>query len=541
MQIHSGIKLFVPFSSVFLLLLLTGFKMTPKSRAVVSSASPEATNTGIQILEKGGNAIDAAVAISFALAVTEPAMSGLGGGTQILISFPGKTPFLINGTTFAPALTDPKISKDSLTFHKRTTIPSTVKVLYYAWKKYGSKKLTWNQLLQPSIDLAKKGFAMGQFRADVYKMYENAMLTSPFYTSFWLKDGKSSPGKGEVIKQPVLAKTLERIAQYGAADFYDGEIAKAISRDMEKNGGWIRYDDLKNFPEPSERLALSINYNNYTVYSMPPPGGGFAMLQILRLHEKTVSLNPSLSEFETWGRILKAVHSDRSMNPIVNMNDYEQQVKDKLSDSYINNLYNNTTSMTTRETTGETTHFSVIDKNGVAVAVTASINAYFGAKAASPELGFLYNTYMDDFEFNKPNHPLAIRPGAMGVSSMCPTIVQQDGKTVLIAGTPGSGRIISTVAQVVSSWISDNDIEKAVYNKRYHVSGKTFYIEDLQLRDSLLKTGLEGFVIREPSNYLMRNGINSYFGGVHAIALQKGVWTGAADPRRDGTVGYTTK
>jgi gamma-glutamyltranspeptidase/glutathione hydrolase len=536
-------KIFVLiFSVLFFLIPFTGFNQNSVKRGVVSSASPEATSVGIKILERGGNAIDAAVAISFALGVVESAMSGLGGGTQILLSIPGKTPFLINGTTFAPALTDVNISSDSLIFHKRSTIPSTVKVLFYAWKKYGSRKFTWSQLLEPSIHLAANGFVVGQFRADVYRMYEKSMTSSPFHTNLWLKDGKTIPAKGEILKQPILAKTLTRLAKYGAIDFYEGEIAKAIARDMEQNGGWIRMNDLKNFPEPVELPALSVNYNQYKVYSMPPPGGGYAMLQILTLHEKSFTNKNQLSEFETWARILKAVHQDRDINPIDNTNNYEQQVQDKLSDAYIEKLnlvYNINNSP--KEKSGETTHFSVVDKKGMAVALTASINAYFGAKAASSELGFLYNSYMDDFEFNKPNHPAAIRPGAMAFSSMCPTIVQKNGKTVLIAGTPGSSRIISTVAQIVANWIKENDIEKVVYKKRYHVSGNTFYAEDARLKDSLQKNGLTGFVIKSPSDYLLRNGLNSYFGGVHAIALQKGKWVGSADPRRDGTAGYTMK
>lgn len=519
---------------------ITGFSQNKINSGVVSAASPEATDAGIQILKKGGNAVDAAVAISFALAVTEPAMSGLGGGTQILIAIPGKTPFLINGTTLAPALTNPGISADSLNYHKRSTIPSTVKVLHYAWKKYGSGKFTWSQLLAPAIELATNGFTVGRFRADVYKMYEKSMKASPYNTGLWLKDGKDIPATGEILKQPVLAKTLKRLAKYGAADFYKGEIAKAIDRDMVQHGGWIRINDLKNFPEPAELPALVIDYKQYKVFSMPPPGGGYAMLQALRLYERASLNNLTLPEFETWGRILKTVHQDRNTSPLKSMNNYKAQVMEKLSDDYIDNLYHrNITNMELPEKNGETTHFSVVDSKGIALAVTASINAYFGAKAASPELGFLYNSYMDDFEFGKPGHPAAIRPGAMAFSSMCPTIVQQKGKTVLIAGTPGSSRIISTVAQVVAAWITDNDIEKAVYKKRYHVSGKTFYIEDLTLRDSVLKTGLSGFVIKAPSDYLLYNGLNSYFGGVHAIALQQGVWVGAADPRRDGTVGYS--
>ena len=273
-------KIIFTVSIGIILLILFSSTTKPVYNAVVSSASPEATAIGIKILESGGNTIDAVVAISFALGVSEPAMSGIGGGSQLLISIPGKEPFLINGTTYAPALTDPMIPGDSLTYHKRATIPSTVKVLDYALKKYGSGKFSWSQLLEPSIKLARDGFIVGRFRADVYKMYEKSMTGSPYHTQLWLKDGNQLPVIGDKITQPVLAKTIERLAKFGADDFYKGEIAKAISKDMEQNGGWIRVNDLKKIPEPKELPALRINYKGYDVFSMPPPGAGYAVLQL---------------------------------------------------------------------------------------------------------------------------------------------------------------------------------------------------------------------------------------------------------------------
>ncbi|NJN42678.1 MAG: hypothetical protein HC811_11035 [Flammeovirgaceae bacterium] len=511
---------------------------SPQPHGVISSASPEATDVGVKILERGGNAIDAAVAISFALGVTEPAMSGLGGGTQLLVSIPGTAPFLINGTTYAPALTDSLIAKDSLTFHKRTTIPSTVKVLEYAWKKYGSGNISWEKLLEPAIDLAKNGFEVGRFRAAVYKQYEKSMTSSPYSTQLWLKDNSTIPAIGDRIVQPVLAKTMERLAVHGGTDFYSGEIAKTISMDMEKNGGWIRLNDLKNFPEPTELPALHVQYKDHDVYSMPPPGGGYAVLQILKVYNQ--QQNSDLRDFEKWARALKMVHNDRDANPIKDLVKYEMEIDERLTEEYINALINAPELPDdSLDSSGETTHFSVVDKNGLAVAVTASINAYFGAKAASPELGFFYNSYMDDFEFGKPDHPDAIRAGSMAFSSMSPTIVRKEGRTVLIVGSPGSKRIISTVAQVSANWIIKNDVTQAVNKKRFHVSGRNFYVEDLDLADSLLIVGVPGMRVRKANDTYLHDGVNAYFGGVHAIAWQNGQWVGAADPRRDGKVGYS--
>jgi gamma-glutamyltranspeptidase/glutathione hydrolase len=247
---------------------------------VISSASPEASKAGQEIFLKGGNAVDAAVAVSFALGVTEPAMSGLGGGTQVLISLENGQPFAINGTTLSPAMTPTNIS-DTLTFHRRSTIPSTVKVLDYLWKTYGSGEVSWEELLKPAIELAENGFTVGKFRAKVFKQYEDKLLESKFNTSFILIDGNRIPNEGEILKQPILAKTLKRLAKYGANDFYNGEIAKKIAWDMEKHGGWITLSDLNNFPSPKELNALSVNYKGMNIYSQPPPCGGWTTLLAL--------------------------------------------------------------------------------------------------------------------------------------------------------------------------------------------------------------------------------------------------------------------
>lgn len=222
---------------------------------LISSATPEASKAGQQIFLKGGNAIDAAVAVSFALGVTEPAMSGLGGGTQVLLSLNNGQPIAINGTTLSPANTPINIG-DTLTYHRRSTIPSIVKVLDYLWRTYGSGNITWEELLNPAIELAENGFKIGKFRAKVYKQYEDKLLDSKFNTSFFLIDGERIPIEGEILKQPILAKTLRRLAEYGADDFYTGEIAKEIAKDMETHGGWITLSDLNNFEQPKELKAL---------------------------------------------------------------------------------------------------------------------------------------------------------------------------------------------------------------------------------------------------------------------------------------------
>jgi gamma-glutamyltranspeptidase/glutathione hydrolase len=504
---------------------------------LVSSATPEASKVGEQIFLKGGNAIDVAVAVSFALGVTEPAMSGLGGGTQVLLSIKNGKPFAINGTTLSPANTPTNIA-DTLTYHRRSTIPSTVKVLDYLWRTYGSGKVSWSELLDPAISLAENGFTVGKFRAKVYNQYEAKLLKSKFNTSFFLIDGNRIPVENEILKQPVLANTLKRLAKFGANDFYIGEIAKDIAKDMQKNNGWITMKDLQDFPEPNEVPALVSSYKEMNVFSQPPPCGGWTVLLALNVME-LLSKEHTLNNTDIT-EALYIAHNDRDVDPITDLVNYDSIVNIKVSKDYAELLLTNNSDLNKKKEnneSGETTHFSVVDPFGNVIAVTSSINAYFGSLSASSDLGFLYNTYMDDFIFENPDHPFAIRPNAMAYSSMAPTIVQQDGKNVLVLGSPGSERIISSVAQITAKWIENNDIDKLIKDSRIHVSKNNLYLEDQDDYISINKYILEKFELQNKhanKNLVITKGLNAYYGGIHAIAKENEKWVGVADPRRDG-------
>jgi gamma-glutamyltranspeptidase/glutathione hydrolase len=504
---------------------------------LVSSATPEASKVGEQIFLKGGNAIDVAVAVSFALGVTEPAMSGLGGGTQVLLSIKNGKPFAINGTTLSPANTPTNIA-DTLTYHRRSTIPSTVKVLDYLWRTYGSGKVSWSELLDPAISLAENGFTVGKFRAKVYNQYEAKLLKSKFNTSFFLIDGNRIPVENEILKQPVLANTLKRLAKFGANDFYIGEIAKDIAKDMQKHNGWITMKDLQDFPQPNEVPALVSSYKEMNVFSQPPPCGGWTVLLALNVME-LLSKEHTLNNTDIT-EALYIAHNDRDVDPITDLVNYDSIVNIKVSKDYAELLLTNNSDLNKKKEnneSGETTHFSVVDPFGNVIAVTSSINAYFGSLSASSDLGFLYNTYMDDFIFENPDHPFAIRPNAMAYSSMAPTIVQQDGKNVLVLGSPGSERIISSVAQITAKWIENNDIDKLIKDSRIHVSKNNLYLEDQDDYISINKYILEKFELQNKhanKNLVITKGLNAYYGGIHAIAKENEKWVGVADPRRDG-------
>ena len=507
---------------------------------VVSSASPEATAAGVEILERGGNAIDAAAAVQFALGVTEPAMSGLGGQTQIVLQKPGEPAIVINGTSFAPAnIPDVVAEQDLKTSYTATTVPSTVKVMDFAMRNFGSGNVSWADTLAPAIRYAEDGFVVGQFRALVYARHESDLRANPVVARLFLNPDGTLPQVGDVVRQPVLAATLRHLAEAGADDFYTGEIAAKIAEDMTANGGWITLEDLASTPDPVVMAPLTTTYRGFEVATLPPPAGGWVVLQALNLLEQTPAEDLSEADAARAAALLVALdiaHTSRAENPEVDLVSFGADMSRRIDKA-------TAVALLDARDHGETTHFSIVDKDGMAVSVTASVDSYFGSRAASPELGFLYNNYMQTFEL-APGETFSLAPRAMPYSSMSTSIVSKDGRPVLIAGSPGSARIISAVTQVISHWVDvDEGVEAAVAAPRVHVvvdrkDGRdNAYIEQMPAG---LDVDALGFDLASPQTDLMLNGLNAYFGGVHAIALEEGGWRGAADPRRDGAVGYAS-
>lgn len=469
----------------------------------VTSASPEATEVGMQILKKGGNAIDAAIAVSFALGVSEPAMSGIGGGTQVQIYLPEQSePFAINGSTISPALTPMSFEEDSLRGHLRTTIPSTVKLMDYLYNNYGSKKITWSELIIPAIEMAKKGVEMGEFRKKVYHRYERKLTKGMPSTSEYYPLNFDVP-----TQQNKIAQALQLIANEGADAFYNGAIATTIANDMAAHGGWITKEDLANFPDPKVLKSVHFKHNGYDVYTQPEPCGGWVVKEIL---EKLSNLRTQDENGNGLEQLVKAIHFGHS----------QRQLKAQRKVQY---------------QSGETTHFSVMDREGRAVSVTSSINAYYGAGIANPEYGFLYNSYMDDFNFDDFDNAYAIGPNKMAYSSMSPTIVMKDNQVVLVIGSPGSARIISSVAYLIDSFTSGiSNPEGLLLLPRIHAINQKVYFENEGMKTEFESAEVDDWEIIKPSAHFVQNGLNAFFGGVHAI-----VWTGKeykalADPRRDG-------
>ncbi len=508
-----------------------------QNAGVVAAATPEAVEAGVRILEAGGNAVDAAVAVQFALGVTEPAMSGLGGGNQMLIHPSDAPPVVINGTSFSPAGTPRNATEDDVTGHRATTIPTTVKTMAYAWEHHGSGNMSWAQLLEPAIAFAEQGFVVGEFRHKVWQRHVDQLRADPVVADLFLTENGDPPHEGSTWRQPVLGNTLRRLAEHGADDFYTGAIARDMAADMADHGGWITLEDLQTAPPPRELQPLRGSYREWDVYSSTPPASGWVVLQILNALERSTPSDLAPESPNRLPRLAAALgmgHESRRANPVTDLIDFESETAERISKATAVRL------LDTRES-GETTHFTVVDRDGMAVAVTTSINAYFGARAASETLGFLYNSYMHEYVIGDPDHPFALRPNAMPLSSMSPTILARDGRPVLALGSPGSARIISAVAQVVQLWADGHlSIADAVAATRIHVlPGKRFYMESQPVpRGTRDVVEPLGYSVESVNWDLSMRGLNAYFGGVHAVALEDGIWRGAADPRRDGAVGY---
>ncbi|MFT4840998.1 MAG: gamma-glutamyltranspeptidase/glutathione hydrolase [Candidatus Azotimanducaceae bacterium] len=490
--------------------------------AAVSSATPEATAIGVDVLRRGGNAMDAAVAISLALGVSEPAGSGIGGQVFILRHAPGEPAVVINGSTRAPGVIPGEVTGADLVGRRAATVPSAVAVLDLAHRRFGSGKFSWSELVLPAAKLAEHGVTMGPFRQAAVLRYAPA-------------------GFGD--RGPALAATLRQIASGGAEVFYRGDLARGIAADMAANGGWMTYEDLANFPAPVIQPALEGSYRGYRVHTLPPPAAGWVVLLALNMLEQAPleELVTEAGQIDWMATALRTAHTTRMENPVGDGTQNEGRLRrytskeeaaarhaERLAERHVGS--------------GETTHFSVVDGDGVMVTVTQSLNNYFGAKVAHPKLGFLYNDYMREFVRGDASHAFALAPSALPFSSMSATILSKDGKAVFGVGSPGGRRIVSAVVQVTSNWVDqDMGLEAAVAAPRIHVVPETqrLFVETafappVLSPDLLLSLERRGFRVVVPHTSLDRRGLSPYFGGVHAVSVTVNGPRAAADPRRDG-------
>ena len=455
-------------------------------QGMVASVDATATQVGVDILKEGGNAVDAAVAVGYALAVTHPQAGNLGGGGFMLIRSKNGNTTAIDFREMAPAKATRDMflddqgnpdSKKSLTSHLASGTPGTVAGFSLALDKYGTMPL--NKVVQPAFKLARDGFIVNDALADDLKTYGSEVLPNHENSKaiFW-KEGEPLK-KGDTLVQANLAKSLEMIAENGPDEFYKGTIAEQIAQEMQKNGGLITKEDLAAY-KAVERTPISGDYRGYQVYSMPPPSsGGIHIVQILNILEnfdmKKYGFG-SADAMQIMAEAEKYAYADRS--EYLGDPDFVKVPWQALTNkAYAKSIEIRPGKLAPYES-NQTTHYSVVDKDGNAVAVTYTLNTTFGTGIVAGESGILLNNQMDDFSA-KPGVPNvyglvggdanAVGPNKRPLSSMSPTIVVKDGKTWLVTGSPGGSRIITTVLQMVVNSIDYGmNVAEATNAPRFH-------------------------------------------------------------------------
>ncbi len=464
--------------------------------AMVVAQEPIAAGVGRAVLQAGGNAIDAAVAIGFALAVTHPAAGNIGGGGFLLARFAsGKATFIdfreqAPGKATRNMYLDERgtLTNESTTGWRAAGIPGTVAGLEYAHRTYGRGE--WEDLLAPAVRLAEGGFEVSWALANSLKHSSQLSEFAESRRIFLNDEDYYEPG--DELVQPELAATLRRIQQHGAQDFYRGEIANRLVAAMEANGGLFTAEDLARY-QVHERAPIEGSYKGFRILTAPPPSsGGVGLLQMLGMLEGSGYETPgagSAASIHYVAEVMRRFYADRS-EYLADPDYFEVPVERLLSPAYVERRRRSIDPdrATSSSTLGpgieqapeaaDTTHFSIVDASGNAVALTYTINGSYGSGVTVPGLGFLLNNEMDDFSA-KPGAPNLfgliqgeanrIEPGKRPLSSMTPTIVLRDNRPYVILGAPGGSRIINGVLQVIINVLDFKmGIQDAVDQPRFH-------------------------------------------------------------------------
>ncbi len=389
-------------------------KVAASRGGMVATAFSHATEAGAEMLRNAGNAVDAAVAAAFALGVCEPQASGIGGQTMMLIST-GERTVALDGSSRAPSLaSNDSISGDGrLVGYRATTVPSTPATLAYAQKRWGSLPLA--RVLEPAIRIATEGYRITdlQNRLQERELESFSRVPSGSGARYFLSGGSPWP-VGALFKQPDLAETLRRLAEHGVEDFYQGEIARRIDADMRANDGLLRLDDLALIPWPVLRRTIRSHFRGFRVHTMPPPGAGRALALALNMIDQLEPdffrhLDPARYQVlaEVFRKAMR-VRNDSPFDPnLYAQVDFKQMLSRKFARRSLRRILKGVDRgllaemQPERERSGETTHLSTIDRNGMAVSLTQSIERVYGSKAAAAGLGFLYNNYVMDFQFSR--------------------------------------------------------------------------------------------------------------------------------------------
>ena len=526
-------------------------KAAEAANGMVATAAPEATEAGVEMLKKGGNAVDAAVAAAFALGVCESQASGIGGQTMMLI-YTGEKVVAVDGSSRAPSLAHVSAlyKQDRSTGYRAATVPSTPAVLGYVHHRYG--KLPREEILEPAIQLAKNGCTITalQNRLQERELNNFHKVDSKSGVRYFLKEGKPYAA-GDLFRQPDLAEMLKKLSRKGVEEFYEGSIARIIDADMRENGGLLRCDDLAMIPWPIIRKPLKRNFRDISVHTMPLPGAGrtllFTLLMLDHLPNDTFQgMETEHKKIRLLAEVLRKAFLERSDRPF-NPNFYPQVVKEekdmlrrKYAKRCIRAILKNVDKAILSfiaaedELPGETTHLSVMDGSGMAVSLTQSIERVYGSKAAAAGLGFLYNNYLMDFEYNVPQHPFYLRPNAVPWATVAPTLLFLEDKCWMTLGSPGSERIFSSLTQFLIHVVDRGlSIEKAMKAPRLHCSlGGRISLEADRFHPDLVP-----FLKKKGYRIDAREPFAFYLGCIQAV-LRKQTgpgFQGIADIRRNGS------
>ncbi|MDA0986459.1 MAG: gamma-glutamyltransferase [Bacteroidetes bacterium] len=533
---------------------------------MVVSADPIATKVGLEILKKGGNAVDAAVAVGFALAVTYPAAGNIGGGGFMNIRFADGKSYVVDYREKAPKSAKRDMYLDSLgNFNSDKSmfgylasgVPGAVAGLLLGLEKYGTMKR--DKILEQPIQIAEKGFPLN-YRLASYINSEKEIFSK--YNSskkIFVKNNGSEFLENELFRQKDLAKTLKRISEKGRDGFYKGKTADLIIDEMKSGGGLITHSDLENY-EAKIREPLVSKYREYEIISVPPPSsGGTALIQLLNIVENynLKSLGHNSSKYiHRLTEAMRRAYADRA--EFLGDPDFVKvPVNWLISKNYSNERRNTIDTLKatpsvmikngapTNYESAQTTHYSVIDKWGNCVSVTTTLNGGFGSYVVVDGAGFLLNNEMDDFSA-KPGEPNmfglvggfanAIEPEKRMLSSMTPTIVLKNGKPFMVVGTPGGATIITTVLQVILNVVEFGmNIQEAIDAPRIHhqwLPDKLFFEKNGLAVDVVENLRLMGH------NVVERGGNSGLAEGI-LVDQKKGIIFGATDSRGYGTAeGY---
>ncbi|HOF03083.1 MAG TPA: gamma-glutamyltransferase [Atribacterota bacterium] len=539
------------------LLTFAADKHTPQdaiaAHGMVAAAHPLAVQAGVDTLKKGGNAIDAAVATAFALNAVEPNANGIGGGGFMLIRFAETGEIIIlDYRERAPAAsTKDMYASEQSKAEKWTSegglasgVPGTLLGLKTALDEYGT--MTLQEVMTPALNYMENGFEITDtFSGMINDNYDKLVEWNDPFTIAYLKDGLPLE-TGDVLVQKDLAKTYREIMEKGIEHFYGGELGQKIVDAVQAAGGILTLQDLKDYEIHRHKPVVG-NYRGYDIYSMPPPSsGGTHLIQILNIMENFDIANMNYlgpTHISVLNEAMKMAFADRAkfMGDPAFAKDIP--LKGLTSKGYAKYLADSidVTKPKLELPAGDpgifehqsTTHLSVVDAEGNAVALSQTINFFFGSGVIVPGVGIIMNNEMDDFSTN-PESPNAPEPGKTPLSSMSPTIVEKDGEVFMVLGSPGATRIFTAMAQIISNVIDFGmGMDEAIEAPRIHASSSGGKAMPIAVESRIPILTVEALKLLG-NQVDIRGAHDLYFGGAQGIMMVDGVLFGGGDSRRDG-------